>query len=400
MGTATRGAIASSPREGSHGAGGEVDDPRSPPSGGVLPATKGRGARGSTLISLRLSGYVTSMSHRALRSTFCSLLFLLAGLPALAGCGGDGSGGSGTPKFGKGVFEADNPWTKAVGDLPKSADSDKIITWLDQNGGWGTGELRIDFGLEVLAADASTPMKDFEPTGDFYEPDCDHVPFPVPDGGAIEAEEGYECAQDGDCHLLVVHETEKKLYEMWRANISGGTFYGGCAAVWDLTKAYPDDLRGDDCSSADAGGFPISAMLFSADEIAAGSVDHAVRFILPNERIRENVYVHPGTHSTGSTSGGPDAPPYGVRLRLRADFPLDTLPSDGARVVAKALQKYGMLLADGGSIALTGASDRFSEHKWDEVGVDSFALTSIKPTDMEVADMGDLIEYTGDCKRN
>jgi serine/threonine-protein kinase len=44
--------------------------------------------------------------------------------------------------------------------------------------------------------------------------------------------------------------------------------------------------------------------------VAAGAIHHAIRFILPNNRIQHHVYVHPATHSTGPTSGGPDAPPY------------------------------------------------------------------------------------------
>lgn len=303
-------------------------------------------------------------------------------------------------RYGKGVFEAPHPWTKDIGSLDRSPASDPIIGWLDENGGWGTGELRIDFSMSVLAADGSTPLRAFAPTHDFYETDCDHVPFPVPWGGALEGEDGYACTTRGDCHLLVVHETEKKLYEMWRADITGGTFRGGCAAVWDLTRAYPDTLRGDGCTSADAGGFPISAMLFSAEEVEAGVIDHAIRFILPNRRIRANVYVRPGTHSTFATSGAPLAPPYGVRLRLRDDFPLHTLPSEGARVIARALQRYGMFLSDGGSIALTGQSDRFSPVKWEDVGVDSFSLTAIQVTDMEVVDMGPPIEWSGECVRN
>ncbi len=141
---------------------------------------------------------------------------------------------------------------------------------------------------------------------------------------------------------------------MWEANISGGTFSGGCTVVWDLTKSYPPNLRGDGCTSADAGGFPIAAMLFSADEVFAGEIPHAIRFILPNARIRGgDVYVHPGSHTTGATSGGANAPPYGVRFRLRADYPLASLPSDGARGVAKAMQTYGMFLADGGNILIS-----------------------------------------------
>jgi serine/threonine-protein kinase len=275
-----------------------------------------------------------------------------------------------------------------------------VINWLDTNGGWGAGALKIDFSITLLTADNSTPKQAFTPTGDFYSPDCDNVPFPVPPNGAIEGEQAYSCTQDGDCHFLVVHTGEKKLYEMWRADITGGVFNGGCTAVWDLTKSYPANLRGDQCTSADAGGFPISAMLFTADEVFAGEVKHAIRFILPNARIRAGEYTHPGTHSTNACSGGPDAPPYGVHFRLRADFPLASLPSDGARTIAKGLQKYGMFLSDGGNIALTGADDRFTTHKWTDVNVDSQSLTSIKVTDFEVVGLGATVPYTGDCVRN
>jgi serine/threonine-protein kinase len=243
-------------------------------------------------------------------------------------------------------------------------------------------------------------MQTFTPTGDFYSPDCDHVPFPVPPNGALEGEQGYSCTLDGDCHLLVVYPPTHKLYEMWRANFSGGTFYGGCTAVWDLTKSYPPNLRGDGCTSADAGGFPIAAMLFTADEVAAGVIPHAIRFILPNSRIRRGVFVPPATHASDALHGGANAPPYGVRFRLRRDFPLETLPNEGARVIARAMQKYGMLLSDGGRVPLTAADDRFTQHKWSEVGVEPDTMGKIRVQDMEVVDMGEPIKATGDCARN
>jgi serine/threonine-protein kinase len=260
--------------------------------------------------------------------------------------------------------------------------------------------MKIDFGLTVLKADSATPKKSFLTTSDFYSPDCDHVSFPIPSGGAIEAEQGYTCTMDGDCHLLVVHSGENKLYEMWRANITGGVFYGGCGAVWDLTKLYPASLRGAGCTSADAGGFPMTAMLFTPEEVQAGAIEHAIRFILPNSRIRKMVYVPPATHSTFATSGGSNAPPYGVRFRLRANYPLANLPSNGARTIAKAMQKYGMFLSDGGNIALTGASDRFSAVKWSTLGVSSQSLSALKVTDFEVVDMGTPTTWNGDCSRN
>jgi serine/threonine-protein kinase len=312
-----------------------------------------------------------------------------------------GAGGSaGTGSHNKEIFEAPNAWNTPVESDPPSPTSQAVIDALLAAGGFGFGKFQIDFSITVLHADAATPKLDFTPTGDFYTPDCDHVPFPVPKGGAVEGEAGYTCTNDGDCHLLVVHSDEHKLYEMWRANLVGNNFEGGCASVWDLTKSYPGSLRGEQCTSADAGGFPIAAMVFTADEVAAGSIDHAIRFILPNDRIRHGSYAHPATHTTGACKGGPDAPPYGVRLRLRNYFPLASLPSDGARVIAKGLQKYGMLLADGGNIALTAADDRFTAHTWSEVGVDSHSLLAITPKDFEVVGLDATVPYDGNCVRN
>jgi hypothetical protein len=134
--------------------------------------------------------------------------------------------------------------------------------------------------------------------------------------------------------------------------------------------------------------------------VARGSIDHAIRFILPNNRIRRGVFVPPASHASDALHGGPDAPPYGVRFRLRADYPIETLPTEGARVVARAMQRYGMLLADGGRFPLTAASDRFTEHKWDEVGVDENSLSAIAVGDMEVVDLGEPIKATGACVRD
>jgi serine/threonine-protein kinase len=92
--------------------------------------------------------------------------------------------------------------------------------------------------------------------------------------------------------------------------------------------------------------------------------------------------------------------PTAFRFRLRSNFPLASLPSEGARVVARAMQRYGMILSDGGNIALTAQSDRFTTHKWSEVGVDSWSLQAIGVTDMEVVGMGTPIPLTFDCERN
>jgi serine/threonine-protein kinase len=288
-------------------------------------------------------------------------------------------------------------WNRDVSMVPKASYSDATIAALRAAGGWGNADtFQIDFSLEVLTADASTPKRTFTKTGDFYLPDCDDMAVPVPVGGNVEGEAGYECTGDGDCHLLVHDGDAGMLYEMWRANIVGGTLYGGCLAAWNERVAYPETLRGDQCTSADAAGFPISPLLFTADEVAAGEIKHAIRFILPNDRVKRG-FVRPATHGT-NTTGGTNAPAYGVHFRLRADYPVDSLPSEGAKVVARALQKYGMYHADGGNIALTARSDRRTTAKWAGL-LDAHDLSALKVEDFEVIDHGPMIPLTLDCAR-
>jgi serine/threonine-protein kinase len=307
--------------------------------------------------------------------------------------GGDG-GGSNAALVGP-YFQQPMFFDRDVTGVAKAASSDTMIGSLDAAGGWGAGRMQIDFSIDVLTADASTPHMAFTPTGDFYTPDCDLSPMPVPPNGDVEGETGYACTGDGDCHLLVNDTSAGVLYEMWRANITS-SFDGGCLAVWDLTKAYPATLRGDQCTSADAAGFPISPLLFTADEVAAGHIDHAIRFILPNNRVSRS-YVRPATHGT-NTTGGAGAPSYGVHLRLRADYPIDSLPTAGAKVVARAMQKYGMYHADGGNIALTAQSDRHTTAKWAGL-LGALDLQALTVDDFEVIDHGGTLAMNGDCSR-
>ena len=307
--------------------------------------------------------------------------------------GGDPGGGTTAgvgPYFSQAMF-----FNRDVSAVAKATNSGSLLSTLASSGGWGTGRMQIDFAIDVLRADASTPMRTFTPTDEFYSPDCDHVPMPVPAGGNVEDESGYACTGDGDCHLIVFDPSGKNLYEMWRANITS-TFQGGCLAVWNTAKTYTDTLRGDQCTSADAAGFPIAPLLFTADEVAAGHIDHAIRFILPNNRVKRG-FVRPATHGT-ATTGGANAPAYGMHLRLRADYPIDSLPSEGAKVVARAKQKYGMYHADGGNIALTAQSDRHTTAKWQGL-LGPLDLQALQVSDFEVIDHGSAITLDYNCDR-
>ncbi|MGA3079788.1 MAG: hypothetical protein ABSD44_00230 [Terracidiphilus sp.] len=291
-------------------------------------------------------------------------------------------------------------WTQDVSRAPVDPQSSAIIAWLADAGGWGHGRMQVDFGLRVMQADANTPFIPFRKGAAFYTADSDLVStFPLPAKGGIEAQPGYQCNIDqDDCHLIVVDRSHGKLYEAYQANVADGVLTATDLAVWDLNRVYPPSGRGDQCTSTDAAGLPIAPLLFTADELAVGSINHAIRFILPNPRIRAHVFVHPATHA-GAPRGPITAPPMGAHFRLKASFDMSKL-TPAAQVVARAMQKYGMFLSDGGNIALTAQNDADTKAKYADIDFDSHDLQDIKVTDFEVLDLGTPIRLTDDCVRN
>ncbi len=303
------------------------------------------------------------------------------------------------------LFTQPHAWTNDVSALAPSSRSAAIINALISLGGWGAGSLRIDFTIALLFADSTTPRRTITAQAGTYcfgGPDCDAVPLqmPIPANGNTEGSSNYVCnTSNNDCHVLVVETTSNKLYELYNATQSGAAFTALGAFVWDLTKQYPDSLRGDQCTSADAAGLPMSALLATSDEVANGDIPHALRFILPNARMKQGVFVHPATHAGGPSSANANAPPYGVRFRLKSTF--DESPFNTAeRVVLRAMKKYGMILSDGGNIALTFADDRLSSNKWATLGIGSSSFSSIAVGDFEVVDLGAEIPLTFNCVRN
>src|SRR5204863_1669817 len=97
-------------------------------------------------------------------------------------------------------------------------------------------------------------------------------------------------------------------------------------------------------TSADAAGLPVFVGLARYDEVAAGAINHALRFTVPTS---QRAFVLPATH-WASTTTDPNAPPLGLRIRLKASLNISGYPADD-RVIVSAMQKYGMILADNGS---------------------------------------------------
>jgi hypothetical protein len=115
--------------------------------------------------------------------------------------------------------------------------------------------------------------------------------------------------------------------------------------------------------------------------------------------MKQGVYVHPASHAGQPAATNADAPAYGVRFRLKSIF--DETPYNAAeKTILHAMKTYGMILSDGGGIALTFSDDRLSVHKWATLGVDSHSFGALTVDDFDVVDLGAEIALTDNCVRN
>src|SRR4029077_3654673 len=109
--------------------------------------------------------------------------------------------------------------------------------------------------------------------------ESDPGPYPFPGPSDTRVEGGTATVCDGDCHVLVVQETDCRLYEGYACKYAGGSWQCYSGAIWDLTRV-SQGQRPDGYTSADAAGLAIAPRLVRYDEAHAGEIDHAIRFTL------------------------------------------------------------------------------------------------------------------------
>lgn len=245
-------------------------------------------------------------------------------------------------------------WNQNISRAPVDPNSRDYIAFINSHGG---DHLHPDFGSPraygfpyavVGAGQRKVPIR-FTAYGDESDPG----PYPVPPRAPVEGGAG----SDGDRHVLVLDRGHCLLYELYRAFYRGGprkVWEADSGARWNLRSKR---LRRDGDTSADAAGLPIFPGLVRFDEAKRG-IDHAIRVTF---EVTRDAWIHPASHCSGATRD-PDAPPMGLRLRLRRGYPLGGF-SGPARVIARALKSYGFIVADNGSNwFFSGTSD----HRWND----------------------------------
>jgi hypothetical protein len=236
-----------------------------------------------------------------------------------------------------------------------------------------TKKLHPDFGgpygIPFIVVPASQPQTNINFTA--YGDESDPGPYPIPLNAPVEG--GTD--PNGDRHVLAVQSGSCMLYELYRAFAVGDHWDADSGAKFDLKS---NALRPEGWTSADAAGLPILPGLVRYEDVATGSINHAIRF---TSHCTQNGYIHPATHVAGNN---PACPPMGARFRMKANYDLSQLTGQ-ARVIAQAMKTYGMIIADNGSDwFFTGSQDT----RWDVNNLDQ--LKAIPGSAFEVVDSGPI----------
>lgn len=251
------------------------------------------------------------------------------------------------------LYPADHIWNVRVDSLPVDPNSDRYIAAL----GAATG-LHPDFGAglwegSTIGIPYTTvgPDQPLVPVSFYYPDESETGPYPIPADVPIEG--GPD--SDGDRHLLILSTGDCLLYEVYDAwPQPDGSWEAGSGAVFDLRG---HALRPDSWTSADAAGLAILPGLVRYEEVAAGEIRHAIRFTASAIRYS---YTWPARHRAECGGYGEDdvsVPPMGQRFRLKSEFDISGY-SPQTQVILRAMQRYGMVLADcGADWYISGAPD-------------------------------------------
>lgn len=280
------------------------------------------GANGEIRLQLRsaTATYDARLDYEAISLTYTEPAAPDGEAPTLGGCP---------------VFPADNYWNRPIDDLPVHA---KSSAWIDAigrskgfhmdfgSGTWDGGPIGIPYNI-LDGGSVNHYNVNF-----YYDDESDPGPYPIPANPLIE--------WGSDHHLLVIDTRDCHLYEIYDLSSSGGQWYGGSGAIWDL---HSQALRPETWTSADAAGLPMLPGLSRYDEVLAGSINHALRFTSHCTKG----YIWPARHQ--ATSGScTNPPPMGARFRLKASYDISGF-SPQAQILLQAMKTYGIVLADNGS---------------------------------------------------
>lgn len=238
-------------------------------------------------------------------------------------------------------YAASSPFNQKLSEAPEIDPNSDLMLRSFIEAGQNENLITIAIGswsTTLFYADSSTPKYDVKITAD-WSPYKKMLNVPIPSNAVPDPSD--------DGHLTIIDLSTNYEYDLWQAKKTNS----GWEASWLNRISLNSDGVFEKGTSARGSGFALPAGLIRPEELDAGKIDHALFFTYPFTKA--NGPVPPATESDGQTKRE-DAIPEGARLQLDPNLDLDTLNLTPAeKIIAKALQEYGMILGDsGGGIEL------------------------------------------------
>ena len=330
--------------------------------------------------------------------------------------------------LGQQLYPTNYAWNQVITNAPVATNSAAIIShiggtiaihpdWGEDSSANGTNAL---YGISYNVVHGNSTAK-INVVIDNYPDESDIVAIPIPANAVIEGDyqngpnpngAGYNDGQRGDSHLIVWDEDNNIGYELYGAcrpadpltfnevAHTDGLWHAAQESVWNYnTNSFR--VLGD--TSADAAGLSILAGLVRPDEGLSvaqggqGAITHALRMTLPSGDVNPQ-YIYPASHMV-STSHGANNLPFGARLRLKNTPAINTLigtMGPQSQIVARAMQQYGLILADiGSSMYVTGSSasqttNNAIAHTWDMNDILD-GLTQLRASNFDVVNLAPIV---------
>ncbi|TAN41331.1 MAG: hypothetical protein EPN22_15565 [Nitrospirae bacterium] len=286
---------------------------------------------------------------------FSTALFLvLTGLPALTQ-GNPGYKGMGLPADFI-PFSSKSPWNTSIpANVSVDQNSARMIENLKKKAGILKGNM-VHWSVPLFVIDsAASPKVDVKSSSSNMNPLVDPENkgsarnIPIPDGVWPDPK--------GDGHMLLVDPVEKKSWDFAKARRNpDGSWIASRVDIWDLTgSGYREKpFTGNYwwTYGARGSGMPLIAGLIRPEEIERGEIRHALVCSTPVNRKSSTPggkleLCSPTASRTDGNGVGLEFIPEGARLQLDPALNVDSLPlSKATKVIAKAMQKYGVYVGD------------------------------------------------------
>jgi Putative Ig domain len=347
---------------------------------GAISGTPGASSAGTATVAVT----VTDSTKPTAQTASANLSLTIDPEVSASACGGMSTGDEASLN-GFVPFPADSPWNTDISNAPLDPNNDAITS----AAGFAGLHLHHDFssvaggdyGIPYVVVDSSvTPLVPINVIDYASQSDVADAPYPItaPIEGAPADCDGWPDTYVGDAHVLVLDRNACMLYETFNTHRCNGQWNASSETIWDMQNV---EMRPWGWTSADAAGLPIFAGLVRYDEVAAGAINHAIRFTMQQTKNDANggYFVEPGTHAAGTVYGVDNV--MGMRIRLKASFDISGY-SQANQVILTAMKKYGMIVADnGGYFYFQGAPDP----RWDDNDLEN--LDAIQSSNFEVVQM-------------